>query len=569
MTKKRLVKKVVALVATAMMLVGMVIPAMASGVTYADKGTITVHKYAGNQEGVLPNTTGTEIDPSDNAHPLKNGYTALPGAEFTLYKVTSLTGVMAKLKTGVTITSTVVVPGAPPSVKYTFSNGDEITEITSAIGTDTTADPSGQVVFGNANLADGVYVLVETATPTGYNAAAPSIIRLPLTDKDGEYNYDIHVYPKNVSNTNIVKKDIAGVRKPVTKDDVINFELKAKFLSATVNGVGDLRNGAVYGSAVITETFSAYFDLEETPGVKAYWLDTAGEIDTTAPIAAAHVTISTLPTGAGGSFTATLTTLGIDQAITSNKAGFGLTLSAKYIGAPSAATGDTASRIENTMNAKILGAGESDPDPGNPGTEDKTFVPSISIKVDKDQSNGSPLPGVTFALAKVAVPRVNLEAGKALATYSTGDITMIEADYVLNAAGEPLIAVTNTNGFVLFSNLDGYSNSAGATFYLKELATVAGYRLRVPSIEVNFKTQTQYKADHAEWFDASDNWLEGANVTETATVVNYKLEEPGGGEEPGFSLPLTGGAGTIAFTVAGIVLMLGAAVLIVRKKKEA
>ena len=567
MTKKRLVKKVVALVATAMMLVGMVIPAMASGVTYADKGTITVHKYAGNQGGVLPNTTGAELATTDGAHPLNNGYSALAGAEFTLYKVTSLTGVMAKLKTGETITSTVVVPGAPPSVKYTFSNGDELTEGTTFIGTNTTV-ASGQAVFGSANLADGVYVLVETDTPTGYKPAAPSIIRLPLTDKDGEYNYDVHVYPKNVSNTNIVKKDIAGVLKPVTKNDIINFELKAKFLSDTVTGVSDLRNGAVYGSAVITETFSSYFDLEESPGVKAYWLDTDGEIDTTAPIAAAHVTISTLPTGAGGSFTATLTTLGIDQAITSNKAGFGLTLSAKYIGAPSAATGDTANRIENTMYAKILKAGESDPDPEDPGTQDKTFVPSISIKVDKDQSNGSPLPGVAFALAKVAVPKVNLEVGKALNTYSSADIALIEAEYVLNAAGEPLVAITDANGFVLFSNLDGYSNDTGATFYLKELATVAGYRLRVPSIEVNFKTQAQYKTAHSDWFDGN-NWKENANVTEAATVVNYKLEEPGGGEEPGFSLPLTGGAGTIAFTVAGIVLMLGAAVLIVRKKKEA
>ena len=567
MTKKRLVKKVVALVATAMMLVGMAIPAMAD-VTNADTGTITVHKYAGNQEGVIPNTTGSEIDPDDNAHPLKNGYTALAGAEFTLYKVNSLTGVTAKLKTGATITSTVVVPGAPPSVKYTFSDGDDITEATTAVGTDTTV-ASGQVVFGSGNLLDGVYVLVETSTPTGYNPAAPSIIRLPLTDASGNYNYDVHVYPKNVSNTNIVKKDIAGVTKPVTKNDIINFELKAKFLSDTVNGVGDLRNGSVYGSAVITETFSSYFDLEETPGVKAYWLDTAGEIDTTAPIAAAHVTISTLPTGAGGSFTATLSTLGIDYAITNNKAGFGLTLSAKYIGAPSAAAGDAANRIENTMNAKILKAGEADPDPTDPGPEDKTFVPSISIKVDKDQSSGAALPGVTFALAKVAVPRVNLEAGKALASYPALDIPKIEADYVLNAAGEPLIAVTDGNGFVLFSNLDGYSNSTGATFYLKELATVAGYRLRVPSIEVNFKTQAQYIISNDEWFDDSDNWLENANVTETATVINYKLEEPGGGEEPGFSLPLTGGAGTIAFTVAGIVLMLGAAVLIVRKRKEA
>ena len=562
MTKKRLVKKVVAFATAAMMLVGMAIPAMASGITHANTGTITVHKYAGNQEGIIPNYTGSKIDPADNAHPLKNGYVALEDAEFTLYKVNSLDAVMAKLKTEETITSTEVVSGSTPSVKFTFSDGTDITEGTTSVGVNTT-DVDGEAVFGNKNLLDGVYVLVETDTPTGYNTAAPSIIRLPLTDDDGDYNYDVHVYPKNVSNTNIVKKDIDGVSKPVSNGDIIKFELKAKFLSATVTSVGDLKDGTTYGSAVITETFSNYFALEATPGVKAYWLKADGTIDTTAELAGGHVTISTLPTGAGGSFTATLTTQGIDYAIANNKVGFGLTLSAKYVGQASVAPGDTANRIVNKMNAVITKANET---PG-PGIDDETYVPSISIKVDKDQSNGAALPGVTFALAKVAVPSVNLEVGKALATYPAADITAIEAEYVLDAAGEPLIAVTDANGFVLFSNLNGYDNITGATFYLKELATVAGYKLRVPAIEVNFKTQVQYKAAHSEWFDSSDNWLEGANVTETVTVINYKLEEPGGGEEPGFSLPLTGGAGTVIFTVAGILVMLGAAVLIVRKKK--
>ena len=565
MTKKRLVKKVVALAAAAMMLVGMAIPAMADS-TNANTGTITVHKYAGNQEGVKPNHTGEEIATGDATHPLNNGYTALKDAEFTLYKVTSLDGVMAKLKDGETIVKTEVVAGAPPSVKYTFSDADTLTEGTTLINTDTTS-AAGQIQFGAGNLLDGVYVLVETDTPTGYNTAAPSIIRLPLTDSDGEHNYNVHVYPKNVSNTNIAKKDIDGVTKPVSNGDIIKFELKAKFLSDTVTGVNDLKDGAAYGSAKITETFSTYFDVEETPGVKAYWLTSDGKIDTTAPISSTNITISALPTGAGGSFSATLTNDGINTAIAGNKVGFGLTVSAKYVGQASAAAGDSANRIENTMHAKIVGANET-PDPDDPGVEDKTYVPSISIKVDKDQSNGAALPGVVFAVSKIAVPRVNLEPGQALSAYNSTDRALIQADYVLDATGEPLEATTDANGFVLFSNLNGYDNLTGATFYLKELKTVAGYKLRVPAIEVNFKTQVQYKSDHAEWFDASDNWLEGANVTETATIINYKLDEPDG-EEPGFSLPLTGGAGTIAFTVAGILVMLGAAVLIVRKRKEA
>ena len=567
MTKKRLVKKVVAFVATAMMLVGMVIPAMASGVTYADKGTITVHKYAGNQEGIIPNHTGAELNAADANHPLNKGYTALPGAEFTLYKVTSLDGVMAKLKEGKTITSTEVITGVTPSVKYVFSDGTDVVAGTGEISVVATG-VDGKAVFGNSNLVDGVYVLVETKTPEGYKTAAPSVIRLPLTDAAGKYNYNVHVYPKNVSNTDLVKKDIAGVSKPISTGDIINFELKAKFITDTVTSVGDLKNGAVYGTAKITEEFSPYFNVEETPGVKAYWLKADGTIDTAAEISGSHIAIDALPAGDGGTFSATLRNAGIDYAIAQNKVGFGLTLSAKYVGQASSAAGDSAARITNTMYALIKKAGEP-VTPGDPGTKDETYAPSISIKVDKNQSNGSALAGVTFAVAKVAVPKVNIEPGKALSTYSAADITNIQAEYVLDAAGEPLVAVTDANGFVLFSNLNGYNNASGATFYLKELATVAGYKLRVPAIEVNFKTQAQYKTAHADWFDASNNWKENANVTEVATVVNYKLDEPGGGEEPGFSLPLTGGAGTVAFTVAGILVMLGAALLIVRKKKVA
>ena len=568
MTKKRIAKRFMALVATAMLMVGMVIPAMASSVTYANTGTITVHKYSGNQEGVIPNNTGSMLDPDDADHPLKNGYKALEGAEFTLYKVDNLDDVMAKLRDNKTITSTAVVPGEPPSVKYTFSDGSEITEVTSEIDSGVTT-AAGLIQFGAGDLLDGVYVLVETDTPEDHYTAAPSIIRLPLTNEDGEYNYDVHVYPKNVINSEPAKKDIVGVTKPVSTNDVIRFELKAKFLSDTVKNVKDLRAGEgpyTYGAASITETFNTYFALEASPAVGVYWLDADGNI-TTSALATTDYTISTLPTGAGGSFTVTLKEEGIDAAIDGNKVGFGVTLSAKYVGGSSVDKGDTANRITNPMRAYVEAA--TDGPGGGTTTTDTAYVPSIAIKVVNEKSNNDPLPGVTFALATVPVPRVNLEPGKPLASYTTTEQGWIEEDYVIGANGEPLVEVTDGNGLILYSNLNGYDNDEGATFYLKQLETVPGFKLRIPAIEVKFKDKDGYEADHSDWFDASGNWLEGAYVLETVTVINYELDEEGGGEEPGFSLPLTGGAGTVIFTVAGILVMLGAAVLIVRKRKEA
>ena len=568
MTKKRLVKRVVALAATAMMMVGMFVPAMASpDPSRANTGTITVHKYAGAEESSVSNLTGKELETTDADHPLNNNYTALEGAEFTLYKVSNLDPVMAKLRAGETITASVVLPGATPSVRYTFSDSSVLTQGTTLINTAITSS-LGVIKFGNNNLLDGVYVLVETETPEGYATATPSIVRLPLTDEDGQYNYDVHVYPKNVINTDIAVKDIVGVQRPVSVNDIVGFELKAKFLSDTVKTADDLRDGTTYGAARIMESFYTYWSLQNTPNpVRAYWLAADGTIDTTAPLTSTDITYTTLPyNGTGGSFTASLTTTGIDSAIAGGKVGFGITFTAKYLGGASVAQGETANRPKNNMTAHIRAASEA---PGG-GTDTPATVhaPAIAIKVVNVTSSSAPLPGVTFALAKVPVPRIDLVPGQPLSAYSSADQAIIRADYVIGEDGEPLVEVTGTDGLILFSNLPDYSNTTGATFYLKQLETVGGYKLRIPSIQVNFKDRAGYKADHPEWFDSADGWKEGAYVLETVTVKNYGLNEEGG-EEPGFSLPLTGGAGTIAFTVAGIIVMLGAALLIVRKHKEA
>ena len=572
MTKKKLITKVVAFATAAMMLVGMAIPAMAAP-TYPNTGTITVHKYAGLVGSSIANNTGVELNTSDAKHPVNNNYTALEDAGFTLYKVDDLSPVMAAIKDGEVITKTEVIEtsGYAPSVKYTLDGGTVSTRATTEHIAEQLTDNTGKTVFGAGDLPDGVYVLVETDTPTGYNTAAPSIIRLPLTDAAGKANYDVHVYPKNVSDVDVVRKDIANLDAPVKKDDIIAFDLKTKFLSDTVNNVDDLRSadGTVYGTAKILETFNSYFEYQASPGVKVYWLGANGKLSTI-ELATGERTIDTSKLTSDGQITVSLTEAGIDEAIAEGYIGFGFTVSAKYTGGASAAAGATPSRVENTMNAKILKAGETDPTPEDPGPGDTTYVPSISIKVAKTDTADAALAGVTFALATSATPTINLVPGQAFSAYTSADQAKIRASYVLDDDDEILMATTDGTGFVLFSNLVGYTNASGAKFYLKEVATATNYQLKSAVIEVNFKTKALYEADatKAAWFDASGKWTEAANITETANITNYRLDEKDP-DEPGFSLPLTGGAGTIAFTVAGIVLMLGAALLIVRKRKEA
>ena len=383
------------------------------------------------------------------------------------------------------------------------------------------------------------------------------MIKLPHTDGAGNHNFDVHVYPKNVSNTDLALKDVAGDQKPVSKNENLVFEMKAKFRNNVagvnqVNSVDDLRAGTAgsytYGTASITDTLNPYFVLKDNnlDNIKVYWLDMSSNFETTELLRGTDYTV----TGTAPTYVIALTPVGIDKAIAlGNKTGFGVKLEATYVGFPSGNTG-APTTLTNKMTADMKPA-DFDPDEPYTPEEDDVYVPSISIIVNKTkQADGTPLAGVEFALATRANP--------------TDD-----SHFVQGASGI-LKATSGSDGVLRFSNLDGYTDADGAEFWLVETKTVAGYQLKVVPIKVTFKNKAGYLADtdvRNVYFDADGKWLEDTKVITTADVTNALLTETDE-DEPGFSLPLTGGAGTIMFTAIGMVVMLGAAVLYLKTKKK-
>lgn len=110
-----------------------------------------------------------------------------------------------------------------------------------------------------------------------------------------------------------------------------------------------------------------------------------------------------------------------------------------------------------------------------------------------------------------------------------------------SATGE--VVATLTTGQDGTASVDGL---AAGIYYLVETDAPDGYQLDATPIEVTINASTNENASDADL------------TVNVPTITNTKTP----------ALPVTGGAGTVAITAAGVVLVAGAAMLIVRARKN-
>ncbi len=155
-------------------------------------------------------------------------------------------------------------------------------------------------------------------------------------------------------------------------------------------------------------------------------------------------------------------------------------------------------------------------------------VTTFAIKVNKvDASNNeTKLANAEFDLYRTAYPG------------ETGSVTIPHTD----VQGVKLESgITGADGTLTFAKYE--ANGVKYDYYLVETKAPSGYNLLTNAVKVNF-------AD--------------ADVTGTNGVYTVDVEN-----SSGIQLPVTGGTGTIIFTVIGIALMAGAVVLLVFSRKKA
>lgn len=163
---------------------------------------------------------------------------------------------------------------------------------------------------------------------------------------------------------------------------------------------------------------------------------------------------------------------------------------------------------------------------------DTVDVTTFAIKIDKYVKNDEPakLANAKFDLYRTAT-QAEVIAGSAVnIPYTTKNGIKLESDLV-----------TDANGTATFAKYE--ANGTSYDYYLVETQAPSGYNILDNAVKVNF-TDTEVKA--------------------TAGVYTVKVPN-----SSGIQLPITGGTGTVIFTIIGIALMVGAVVLFVVSRKKA
>ena len=231
----------------------------------------------------------------------------------------------------------------------------------------------------------------------------------------------------------------------------------------------------------------------------------------------------------------------------------------------------------NSNNAKLTYTNKINSD-NTPGTatntiEDSAVMYSFGIKVKKTTEDGTtPLPGVVFDLYREAktgeTPIVNAETVKKAGLNSAKSWILVKSGLTTNASG--IIDTSDS------TNTTNYTHGlANGDYYLVETKTVKGYNLLTKPVEVKLDVTATTTWQKTNVYDASGNLVKHGTVTSTTFTnangdsTNQALAVAKVINRKGFTLPVTGGFGTLLFSGIGVLLVLaGVGVLFSLKKKS-
>lgn len=539
---KKLWKKLVA-VTTAVMMAVTLLPAMANASTASDNATIK-DNFDLKQEGsiTIHKTSQDENDP-------------LEGAGFTLYKLVSfkeengtivvderksITNDALKGNINLLDFKTILaasIPGDAASAKKEYESNEKVEKI---IEQKTGED--GNTTF--LGLKPAIYLAVESTVPTVTGKqlfeSKPFLVSIPYTAGQDEnkniigdptsqagqkWIYDITATPKNNS---------AQGSKKITK---INNKDKTPDTAGNVTtNVGDIVSYRIEATSPAysntTDKDKIGFEIKDkltnlefvNKSIEAYIVKDAKD-DLISP---SDYTI--IPASDGYTFCVKFKEDWIKKHPNTKVA---ITYSAKVTEA--AKIGSDA----NTNEATIIF--NNNPTSNSYKIPDVPKVYTYGLELTK-QGKNEVLSDVVFELYKDEV---------------TAENKVTESKFGAETNGK---FKTNPEGKITIKGL------AAGTYYLKEIKTTSGYTLLANPVKIMI-TETP---------DVATKKTVATCTVDDKKTEKKQLEEDSGNfyytfsvqNDKGFNLPATGGMGTYIFTIAGLVIMAGAAFLLIASKKR-
>lgn len=539
---KKLWKKLVA-VTTAVMMAVTLLPAMANASTASDNATIK-DNFDLKQEGsiTIHKTSQDENDP-------------LEGAGFTLYKLVSfkeengtivvderksITNDALKGNINLLDFKTILaasIPGDAASAKDEYESNDKVEKII-----EKKTDKNGDRTF--SGLKPAIYLAVESTVPTVTGKqlfeSKPFLVSIPYTAGQDEneniignptsqagqkWIYDITATPKNNS---------AQGSKKITK---INNKDKTPDTAGNVTtNVGDIVSYRIEATSPAysntTDKDKIGFEIKDKltnlefvdKSIEAYIVKDAKD-DLISP---SDYTIT--PASDGYTFCVKFKEDWIKKHPNTKVA---ITYSAKVTEA--AKIGSDA----NTNEATIIF--NNDPTSNSYKIPDVPKVYTYGLELTK-QGKNEVLSDVVFELYKDEVTAENKVTESKFGAETNGTFK------------------TNPEGKITIKGL------AAGTYYLKEIKTTSGYTLLANPVKIMI-TETP---------DVATKKTVATCTVDDKKTEKKQLEEDSGNfyytfsvqNDKGFNLPATGGMGTYIFTIAGLVIMAGAAFLLITSKKR-